>query len=72
MSDSLSKKDDSIGAINRAKILTAAEKEFAIHGFKGTRVQKIADRAELPKTNILDYFKSKDGLYPALLQEILC
>ncbi|GAC32644.1 TetR/AcrR family transcriptional regulator [Paraglaciecola polaris] len=71
MSDSLSKKDDSIGAINRAKILVAAEKEFAIHGFKGTRVQRIADRAELPKTNILYYFKSKDGLYLALLQEIL-
>ncbi|AEE22890.1 TetR/AcrR family transcriptional regulator [Paraglaciecola chathamensis] len=71
MSDSLSKKDDSIGAINRVKILAAAEKEFAIHGFKGTRVQHIADRAELPKTNILYYFKSKDGLYLALLQEIL-
>ncbi|WP_339771428.1 TetR family transcriptional regulator C-terminal domain-containing protein [uncultured Paraglaciecola sp.] len=71
MSDSLSKKDDSIGAINRTNILAAAEKEFAIHGFKGTRVQRIADRAELPKTNVLYYFKSKDGLYLALLQEIL-
>ncbi|WP_166425706.1 TetR family transcriptional regulator C-terminal domain-containing protein [Paraglaciecola sp. 20A4] len=71
MSDSLSKKNDSIGAINRTNILAAAEKEFAIHGFKGTRVQRIADRAELPKTNVLYYFKSKDGLYLALLQEIL-
>lgn len=70
-SESLSKKEDSIGAVNRAKILAAAEKEFAIHGFKGTRVQRIADQAGLPKTNVLYYFKSKDSLYLALLQEIL-
>jgi TetR/AcrR family transcriptional regulator len=70
-SGSLSKKEDGIGAINRANILAAAEKEFAIHGFKGTRVQRIADQAGLPKTNVLYYFKSKDGLYLALLQEIL-
>lgn len=64
-------KEGSIGAVNRLKIMRSAEQEFALHGFKGTRVQKIADRAGLPKTNILYYFKSKDGLYLALLQEIL-
>jgi TetR/AcrR family transcriptional regulator len=67
----LDKKDHSIGALNRAKIMKAAEQEFALHGFKGTRVQKIADRAGLPKTNILYYFKTKDVLYMALLEEIL-
>lgn len=71
MSTETSKKEESIGAINRAKIMLAAEQEFAIHGFKGTRVQNIADRAGLPKTNILYYFKSKDVLYLALLEEIL-
>lgn len=64
-------KDDTIGAINRHKILVAAEQEFALHGFAGTRVQHIADRAELPKTNVLYYFKSKEGLYLALLEDIL-
>ncbi|MFT4995478.1 MAG: TetR/AcrR family transcriptional regulator [Paraglaciecola sp.] len=71
MSNHLNKKEDSIGALNRVKIIAAAEQEFAQHGFKGTRVQKIADRAGLPKTNVLYYFKSKDGLYLALLEEIL-
>jgi TetR/AcrR family transcriptional regulator len=55
--ESLTKKEGSIGTINRAKILAAAEKEFAIHGFTGTRVQRIADQAGLPKTNVLYYFK---------------
>ncbi|MFT4940416.1 MAG: TetR/AcrR family transcriptional regulator [Paraglaciecola sp.] len=71
MSTDRAKKEESIGSINRVKIMTAAEQEFAIHGFKGTRVQNIADRAGLPKTNVLYYFKSKDGLYLALLEEIL-
>ncbi len=66
-----SEKEQSIGAINRNKILSAAEKEFAMHGFKGARVQHIADRAGLPKTNVLYYFKSKESLYLALLEDIL-
>jgi TetR/AcrR family transcriptional regulator len=64
-------KEISIGELNRNKILNAAEKEFALHGFKGARVQQIADRAELPKTNVLYYFKSKESLYLALLEDIL-
>ncbi|GGF70436.1 TetR family transcriptional regulator C-terminal domain-containing protein [Alteromonas lipolytica] len=68
---SKSKMDGSIGAKNKQKILAAAEKAFATYGFKGTSVQQIADEAELPKTNILYYFKSKQGLYAALLQDIM-
>ncbi|MFC3202173.1 TetR family transcriptional regulator C-terminal domain-containing protein [Alteromonas oceani] len=68
---SKSKMDGSIGAKNKQKILAAAEKAFATYGFKGTSVQQIADEAELPKTNILYYFKSKQGLYVAMLQDIM-
>jgi TetR/AcrR family transcriptional regulator len=71
MSASISYKEVSIGELNRNKILNAAEKEFALHGFKGARVQQIADRAELPKTNVLYYFKTKESLYLALLEDIL-
>jgi TetR/AcrR family transcriptional regulator len=71
MSASNNYKEISIGELNRSKILNAAEKEFALHGFKGARVQQIADRAELPKTNVLYYFKSKESLYLALLADIL-
>lgn len=71
MSLSNNYKEISIGELNRGKILVAAEKEFALHGFKGARVQQIADRAKLPKTNVLYYFKSKKSLYLALLEDIL-
>ena len=71
MKQSEYQKDDTIGAINRHKILAAAEQEFALNGFTGTRVQHIADRAQLPKTNVLYYFKSKEALYLALLEDIL-
>lgn len=64
-------KEGRIGAQNRALILAAAEQEFALHGFKGTRIQQVADRAGLPKTNVLYYFKSKFGLYTALLEQTL-
>lgn len=67
----LQRKEESIAQLNRTKILSAAEKEFSLNGFKGTRVQKIADRAGLPKTNVLYYFKTKQGLYLALLEQIL-
>ncbi|MDU0355146.1 TetR/AcrR family transcriptional regulator [Paraglaciecola aquimarina] len=64
-------KEQNIAKLNRQKILSAAEKEFALHGFKGARVQKIADRVGLPKTNVLYYFKTKEILYLALLEDIL-
>lgn len=63
--------DASIGAKNKALILKAAEKAFAQNGFKGTSVQQIADKAGLPKTNVLYYFKSKQELYMSLLEQIL-
>ncbi|EKO3553099.1 TetR family transcriptional regulator C-terminal domain-containing protein [Vibrio fluvialis] len=56
---------------NQELILKAAADEFVKHGYKGTSVQAIADRVNLPKANILYYFKSKTGLYKALLQDIL-
>ena len=71
MSTSKKHNEISVGELNRSKILIAAEKEFAMHGFKGARVQHIADRAELPKTNVLYYFKTKESLYLALLDDIL-
>jgi TetR/AcrR family transcriptional regulator len=55
----------------KAIILQAAEKAFAQNGFKGTSIQKVAELADLPKTNVLYYFKSKMVLYSTLIQEIL-
>lgn len=56
---------------NRKNILAAAEDSFVKNGFKGTSMQSIADAAELPKANVLYYFKSKQALYLAVLDEII-
>ncbi len=64
-------KQGRVGTQNKQLILAAAEQEFAQNGYKGTRIQQVADRAKLPKTNVLYYFKTKEGLYLAVLEEIL-
>ncbi|WP_430460289.1 TetR/AcrR family transcriptional regulator [Thalassolituus sp. LLYu03] len=56
---------------NSENILSAAEQEFVLHGFKGTSMQAIADRAGVPKANIHYYFKNKANLYRALVENIL-
>lgn len=56
---------------NRIKIMRAAEIEFVKHGFQGTRMQAIADAAELPKANVHYYFKSKHNLYVGILRDIV-
>lgn len=56
---------------NRELILSAAEKEFAHNGFGATTVQRIADRAGLPKSNVLYYFSNKKRIYYALMDDIM-
>lgn len=56
---------------NECRIITAAEAEFARHGYKGASIQKIAEQAGLPKANIHYYFGSKLKLYAAVLAHIL-
>ena len=56
---------------NEETILAAAEEEFARHGFKGTSMNAIALRADLPKANLHYYFGSKRALYRAVLARTL-
>ena len=58
-------------ADNQRKILHAAEREFEEFGFGGARMQRIADRANLPKSNVLYYFGNKLELYNAVLADII-
>lgn len=48
-------------------ILAAAEIEFATSGFATARTESIAARANVAKGLIFHYFKSKEGLYEAVL-----
>lgn len=56
---------------NEALILRAAEKQFALHGFRGTTTEGIAGEAGLPKANVHYYFKTKANLYRQVLKGIL-
>lgn len=70
-SHSTNKPAGRIRQLNERKIIDAAEIEFSRHGYKGTSIQNIAERAGLPKANIHYYFSSKLELYGEILTSIL-
>jgi len=51
----------------RERIMAAALKEFAAHGFAGARTDAIAHRARVNERMIFYCFESKEGLYRAVL-----
>lgn len=53
----------------RAEILAAATREFSEHGLNGARVDSIAARTRINKRMIYYYFKSKERLYIAVLED---
>ncbi len=56
---------------NQALILEAAEKIFAMNGFRGAATGDIAREAGIPKANVHYYFKTKQDLYREVLKHIL-
>jgi TetR/AcrR family transcriptional regulator len=54
----------------RAAILKAALEEFAHEGVTGARTDEIARRAGVNKALIYYYFKDKEGLYGAALEQV--
>jgi len=52
------------------KLLDAAERVFAERGYHATSTLEIARRAGVNKTLIHYYFRSKEGLYRALMERI--
>jgi len=55
----------------RQRILDAAEVVFSKRGLPGATIAEIAATARLPKANILYYFRSKQHLYRAVIDNIL-
>ena len=53
----------------RAAILAAAEEVFAKAGLDGARIDAIAAAAGVNKALLYYYFKSKDGLYEAVIDD---
>ena len=58
--------------LSQNRILDAAVVEFAENGFSGARVEAIAERAEINKRMIYQYFGNKDSLYQAVLEKVYC
>jgi len=54
---------------SRAKILAAAEQVFARDGLAGARTDAIAAEAKVNKALLYYYFKSKESLYEAVVEE---
>jgi AcrR family transcriptional regulator len=54
----------------RGQILDTAEDVFAKHGFDGTTIDDIAQRAGLSKGAVYWYFKKKDDLIAGLLDRV--
>jgi len=57
------------GNDTRATILAAAERVFAESGLAGARTDLIAARAGVNKALLYYYFKSKDALYQAVVED---
>ncbi|MPZ25894.1 MAG: TetR family transcriptional regulator [Micromonosporaceae bacterium] len=55
----------------RANVLAAARDEFAERGFRETRIDDIADRAELTRGAVYSNFPSKRALYFAVLTDLV-
>lgn len=53
------------------KILIAALKEFAQHGFEGARMDRIAKLAKVNKAMIYYHFKGKEALYEKILSNTI-
>jgi TetR/AcrR family transcriptional regulator len=55
----------------KARILTAALREFSAKGISGARVDAIAARAKVNKRMLYYYFGSKEGLFQEILRRRL-
>jgi AcrR family transcriptional regulator len=55
---------------NRAKVLTAAQAEFAERGFRDAKIDVIAERAELTRGAVYSNFPGKRALYFAVLAHL--
>lgn len=56
--------------VRREAILMAALEEFYINGFKATKMDAIAERANISKGALYLYFKSKEAIFEQLIVSI--
>lgn len=55
----------------RKKIMDAALSEFATNGFRGTNINKVAEKAGISIGSMYSYFESKDDLFLTVVEQLL-
>lgn len=61
----------SVREANVGKILAATEPVFALHGYAGASMTKLAEAAGIPKSNLHYYFGTKEQLFRTVLEGIV-
>src|SRR5215203_4593518 len=51
----------------RAQLIEVGRAVFAKHGYEGTSVEEIADRAKVSKPIVYEHFGGKEGLYAVVV-----
>ncbi|NLK65708.1 MAG: TetR/AcrR family transcriptional regulator [Tissierellia bacterium] len=59
------------GALTKERIFEAALKAFALHGYEGARMDKIAAEVNINKATLYFHFKSKEDIFRELFQNIV-
>ena len=67
----MGKKQGKIRIERELEIINSAQEEFILHGYKGATVRGIAERAGLPTANVMYYFKNKENIYHAVLEQTM-
>ncbi|MEN0087706.1 MAG: TetR family transcriptional regulator C-terminal domain-containing protein [Pseudomonadota bacterium] len=69
VADAPAKPRSRIQTLKRKAITDAALEVFAAEGYRGASVERIAERADMSKTNLLYYFPSKEDVYREVLEQ---
>ena len=57
--------------LRRAEILEAAMEQFSIHGYQATHMDHIASAVSIARVTLYDYYKSKEDILYALIDEVV-
>jgi AcrR family transcriptional regulator len=62
--------ESALGRDTRDRIIEVTEACLSEHGYHGTRLHEIAERVGIQKASLFHYFRSKDGLYRAVVSGV--
>ena len=69
MAEKTAKKHKLSGMERRQQIISAATEVFSRHGFQGTTLRQLAQKAGVSEAMIYHHFSSKEELYDAILEK---